>query len=76
MNTNSVDRAFELKEEMISAIGLIKGHEEEDTTQKTNLSWTTPEWLIWIMLVSISLFLVLWVNSFFDLGLIPESWNL
>ena len=73
MKTIEGDLALELKEEMISAIGLIKGHEEEDTTQKKNLSWTTPEWLKWIVLLSISLFLVGVLNSFFGLVLLPKT---
>jgi hypothetical protein len=75
MATNSADRAFELKEEMISAIGLKPGHDGEESTEKSYLSWTTPEWLKWIVLLSISLFMVSWLNGFFDLGLLPENWN-
>ena len=74
MATNSADRAFELKEEMISAIGLIKGHEEEDTTQKPNLSWTYPPWLKWLIWTIIILFMVFWTDGFFNLDLVPLTW--
>ena len=75
MKTSSGERALELEEEMTSAIGLKPEQEMEDTSEKRYLSWTTPEWLKWIALLSISLFMVVWVNGFFDLGLIPENWN-
>ena len=75
MKTSSGERALELEEEMTSAIGLKPEQEMEDTSEKRYLSWTTTEWLKWIALLSISLFMVGWVNGFFDLGLIPENWN-
>ena len=75
MKTSSGERALELEEEMTSAIGLEPGHDGEESTEKRYLSWTAPEWLKWIVLLSISLFMVVWVNGFFDLGLIPENGN-
>ena len=75
MKTTSGERALELKEEMTSAIGLEPGHDGEENTEKSYLSWTTPEWLKWIVLLSISLFMVSWLNGFFDLGLLSENWN-
>ena len=75
MKTIEGDRALELKEEMTSAIGLEPGHDGEENTEKSYLSWTTPEWFKWIVLLSISLFMVSWLNGFFDLGLIPENGN-
>ena len=62
MKTSSGDLALELKEEMTSAIGLEPGHDGEESTEKRYLSWTTPEWLKWIALLSISLFMVSWLN--------------
>ena len=62
MKTSSGERALELEEEMTSAIGLEPGHDGEESTEKRYLSWTTPEWLKWIVLLSISLFMVSWLN--------------
>ena len=58
MATNSADRAFELKEEMISAIGLKPGHDGEESTEKSYLSWTYPPWLKWLIWPIIILFMV------------------
>ena len=73
MKTIEGDLALELKEEMTSAIGLEPGHDGEENTEKSYLSWTTPEWLKWIVLLSISLFLVGVLNSFFGLVLLPKT---
>jgi len=73
MKTIEGDLALELKEEMTSAIGLEPGHEEEETTEKRYLSWTTPEWLKWIVWLSISLFLVGVLNDFLGLVLLPKT---
>ena len=74
MKTTLGERAVELKEEMTSAIGLEPEQESEDTTEKRFLSWTYPPWLEWLMWPIIILFLVFWVDGFFNLDLLPMTW--
>ena len=72
MKTSSGERALELVSDMTSAIGMQTEQAKEDGSAGPILSWTTPPWLKWLMLLIIGLFLVIFIDGFF-LGLIPEA---
>ena len=74
MKTSSRQRALELEEEMTSAIGLKPGHDGEESTEKSYLSWTYPPWLKWLIWPIIILFMVFWTDGFFNLDLVPLTW--
>ena len=71
MKTSSRQRALELKEEMTSTIGLKPGHDGEESSEKSYLSWTYPPWLKWLICPIIILFMVFWTDGFFNLDLVP-----
>ncbi len=75
MKTGSEERARELVREMRGWIGDEPESDAEETGSEFPAKKSRPQWFKWLTWSFIGLFIVFWIEGFFNFGLIPEDWK-